>query len=236
MITWHCFQKPLNSSIAEKLKQKIFSRWERPVRLQPQLSSLIFEVAVQSEPKTQHTQECEFLRLWQLTACSSTVTVDVSVLQFLLIFRRAAAGELQEESGLMALARLSEINVSTEGVMGAKDFFEAKVTGHCFSLCRGGTESPALDVPVCAETANVLTKRLCLHLVDRYRLCPWAASLRLRSERKKRKRRDRKWRRSSGRPPSSSCSRRSAPDRPEDDVTVPRRLTSVTVMSPSGTF
>uniref|UniRef100_A0A3B4BGH7 EF-hand domain-containing protein n=1 Tax=Periophthalmus magnuspinnatus TaxID=409849 RepID=A0A3B4BGH7_9GOBI len=34
--------------------------------------------------------------------------------------------ELQEESGLMALARLSEINVSTEGVMGAKDFFEAK--------------------------------------------------------------------------------------------------------------
>lgn len=50
-----------------------------------------------------------------------------SFLQFLLIFRRAAAGELQEESGLMALARLSEINVSTEGVMGAKDFFEAKV-------------------------------------------------------------------------------------------------------------
>lgn len=50
-----------------------------------------------------------------------------SWLQFLLIFRRAAAGELQEESGLMALARLSEINVSTEGVMGAKDFFEAKV-------------------------------------------------------------------------------------------------------------
>ena len=48
-------------------------------------------------------------------------------LQFLLIFHRAAAGELQEESGLMALARLSEINVSTEGVMGAKDFFEAKV-------------------------------------------------------------------------------------------------------------
>ncbi|KAJ7990554.1 hypothetical protein DPEC_G00301550 [Dallia pectoralis] len=45
---------------------------------------------------------------------------------FLLIFRRAAAGELQDESGLMALARLSEINVSTEGVMGARDFFEAK--------------------------------------------------------------------------------------------------------------
>lgn len=51
----------------------------------------------------------------------------LSFREFLLIFRRAAAGELQEESGLMALARLSEINVSSEGVMGAKDFFEAKV-------------------------------------------------------------------------------------------------------------
>uniref|UniRef100_A0A1A8EHS8 EF-hand domain family, member D1 n=1 Tax=Nothobranchius korthausae TaxID=1143690 RepID=A0A1A8EHS8_9TELE len=51
----------------------------------------------------------------------------LSFREFLLIFRRAAAGELQEESGLMALARLSEINVSAEGVMGAKDFFEAKV-------------------------------------------------------------------------------------------------------------
>jgi hypothetical protein len=50
-----------------------------------------------------------------------------SLLQFLLIFRRAATGELQEESGLVALARLSEIDVSTEGVMGARDFFEAKV-------------------------------------------------------------------------------------------------------------
>ncbi|XP_075993741.1 EF-hand domain-containing protein D1 [Genypterus blacodes] len=51
----------------------------------------------------------------------------LSYREFLLIFRRAAAGELQEESGLMALARLSEIDVSTEGVMGAKDFFEAKM-------------------------------------------------------------------------------------------------------------
>ncbi|XP_041734804.1 EF-hand domain-containing protein D2 [Coregonus clupeaformis] len=51
----------------------------------------------------------------------------LSYREFLLIFRRAAAGELQEESGLIALARLSEIDVSTEGVMGARDFFEAKV-------------------------------------------------------------------------------------------------------------
>lgn len=47
--------------------------------------------------------------------------------QFLLIFRKAAAGELEEDSGLHALACLSEINVSTEGVKGAKSFFEAKV-------------------------------------------------------------------------------------------------------------
>ncbi|XP_026125977.1 EF-hand domain-containing protein D2-like [Carassius auratus] len=47
--------------------------------------------------------------------------------EFLLIFRKAAAGELAEDSGLHALARLSEIDVSTEGVKGAKSFFEAKV-------------------------------------------------------------------------------------------------------------
>lgn len=48
--------------------------------------------------------------------------------QFLLIFRKAAAGELAEDSGLCVLARLSEIDVSTEGVKGAKTFFEAKVS------------------------------------------------------------------------------------------------------------
>ncbi|XP_018423167.1 PREDICTED: EF-hand domain-containing protein D1 [Nanorana parkeri] len=47
--------------------------------------------------------------------------------EFLLIFRKAAAGELEEDSGLMSLAKLSEIDVSTEGVLGAKSFFEAKV-------------------------------------------------------------------------------------------------------------
>uniref|UniRef100_A0A8C6ZRU0 EF-hand domain family member D2 n=1 Tax=Nothoprocta perdicaria TaxID=30464 RepID=A0A8C6ZRU0_NOTPE len=52
----------------------------------------------------------------------------LSFREFLLIFRKAAAGELQEDSGLHALARLSEIDVSTEGVKGAKSFFEAKVS------------------------------------------------------------------------------------------------------------
>uniref|UniRef100_A0A8C5T2K5 EF-hand domain family member D2 n=1 Tax=Laticauda laticaudata TaxID=8630 RepID=A0A8C5T2K5_LATLA len=46
---------------------------------------------------------------------------------FLLIFRKAAAGELEEDSGLHALACLSEIDVSIQGVKGAKSFFEAKV-------------------------------------------------------------------------------------------------------------
>uniref|UniRef100_A0A8C5BAW5 EF-hand domain-containing protein n=1 Tax=Gadus morhua TaxID=8049 RepID=A0A8C5BAW5_GADMO len=51
----------------------------------------------------------------------------LSFREFLLIFRKAAAGELAEDSGLCVLARLSEIDVSTEGVKGAKSFFEAKV-------------------------------------------------------------------------------------------------------------
>ncbi|XP_055442450.1 EF-hand domain-containing protein D1 isoform X3 [Bubalus kerabau] len=51
----------------------------------------------------------------------------LSFREFLLIFHKAAAGELQEDSGLMALAKLSEIDVALEGVKGAKDFFEAKV-------------------------------------------------------------------------------------------------------------
>ncbi|KAF7649333.1 hypothetical protein LDENG_00143380 [Lucifuga dentata] len=51
----------------------------------------------------------------------------LSFREFLLIFRKAAAGELAEDSGLCALTRLSEIDVSTEGVKGAKTFFEAKV-------------------------------------------------------------------------------------------------------------
>ncbi|XP_041129188.1 EF-hand domain-containing protein D2-like [Polyodon spathula] len=51
----------------------------------------------------------------------------LSFREFLLIFRKAAAGELSEDSGLHVLARLSEIDVSTEGVKGAKTFFEAKV-------------------------------------------------------------------------------------------------------------
>ncbi|XP_027731115.1 EF-hand domain-containing protein D1 isoform X1 [Vombatus ursinus] len=56
----------------------------------------------------------------------------LSFREFLLIFRKAASGELEEDSGLMSLAKLSEINVATEGVKGAKNFFEAKV--HALAL------------------------------------------------------------------------------------------------------
>lgn len=45
----------------------------------------------------------------------------------MLIFRKANAGELVEESGLSKLAKLTEIDVEEVGVGGAKNFFEAKV-------------------------------------------------------------------------------------------------------------
>nr|XP_009924678.1 PREDICTED: EF-hand domain-containing protein D1 [Haliaeetus albicilla] len=40
---------------------------------------------------------------------------------------RVAAGADRDDSGLLTLAKLSEIDVSIEGVKGAKNFFEAKV-------------------------------------------------------------------------------------------------------------
>lgn len=51
----------------------------------------------------------------------------ISFREFMLIFRKAAAGELQEDSGLSLLAKQCEINVEEVGVGGAKDFFEAKI-------------------------------------------------------------------------------------------------------------
>lgn len=51
----------------------------------------------------------------------------ISFREFLLIFRKANAGELLEESGLSKLAKLTEIDVIEVGVNGAKEFFEAKI-------------------------------------------------------------------------------------------------------------
>jgi len=51
----------------------------------------------------------------------------ISFREFLLIFRKAAAGELDMESGLGKLASSAEVNVDEIGVGGAKNFFEAKI-------------------------------------------------------------------------------------------------------------
>lgn len=51
----------------------------------------------------------------------------ISFREFLLIYRKAQAGELDCDSGLNQLARLTEINVEEVGVSGAKNFFEAKI-------------------------------------------------------------------------------------------------------------
>jgi len=51
----------------------------------------------------------------------------ISFREFMLIFRKAAAGELHEDSGLGMLAKQWEIDVEEVGVCGAKDFFEAKI-------------------------------------------------------------------------------------------------------------
>jgi len=47
--------------------------------------------------------------------------------QFLLIFRKAAAGELKSDGLLEVYRQMREVDVDAEGVKGAKNFFEAKV-------------------------------------------------------------------------------------------------------------
>ncbi|XP_015180206.1 PREDICTED: EF-hand domain-containing protein D2 homolog [Polistes dominula] len=51
----------------------------------------------------------------------------ISFREFLLIYRKAHAGELEQDSGLGQLARLTEVDVDEVGVSGAKNFFEAKI-------------------------------------------------------------------------------------------------------------
>lgn len=51
----------------------------------------------------------------------------ISFREFLLIYRKAKAGELSLEGGLSELVRLTEIDVQEVGVIGAKTFFEAKI-------------------------------------------------------------------------------------------------------------
>jgi len=51
----------------------------------------------------------------------------ISFREFMMIFRKAAAGELKEDSGLGVLAKQCSIDVDEVGVEGAKTFFEAKI-------------------------------------------------------------------------------------------------------------
>jgi len=53
--------------------------------------------------------------------------------QFLLIFRKAALGELKSDGLLEVYRHIREVDVGAEGVKGAKNFFEAKVLLHCIS-------------------------------------------------------------------------------------------------------
>ena len=50
--------------------------------------------------------------------------------QFLLIFRKAAAGELKNDGLLEVYRHVCAVDVTAEGVKGAKNFFEAKVLLH----------------------------------------------------------------------------------------------------------
>lgn len=51
----------------------------------------------------------------------------LSFREFLLVYRKAKAGELDADSGLGQLAKLTEVDVDKVGVNGAKEFFEAKI-------------------------------------------------------------------------------------------------------------
>ncbi|XP_055944899.1 EF-hand domain-containing protein D2-like [Argiope bruennichi] len=51
----------------------------------------------------------------------------ISFREFMLIYRKARAGELDIDGGLSKLASLTEIDVDEAGVGGAKTFFEAKI-------------------------------------------------------------------------------------------------------------
>ena len=54
--------------------------------------------------------------------------------QFLLIFRKAAAGELKNDGLLEVYRHIHEVDVDAEGVKGAKNFFEAKVLLQCTTV------------------------------------------------------------------------------------------------------
>jgi len=71
-----------------------------------------------------HPMESQLRKVTIITAISVCI-----YFQFLLIFRKAKAGELESCSGLQDLySQLQEVNVDEVGVGGASKFFEAKVS------------------------------------------------------------------------------------------------------------
>jgi len=51
----------------------------------------------------------------------------LSFREFMFLFRKAAAGELAEDSGLSLLAKQTDVDVGQVGVTGAASFFESKI-------------------------------------------------------------------------------------------------------------
>uniref|UniRef100_A0A8V5H4T6 Uncharacterized protein n=1 Tax=Melopsittacus undulatus TaxID=13146 RepID=A0A8V5H4T6_MELUD len=113
----------------------------------------------------------------------------LSFREFLLIFRKAAAGELQEDSGLHALARLSEIDVSTEGVKGAKNFFEAKVM---MSIPRAVMHEGGLVPAHWEQQVGILVGPARRVPIGRYKPSMIPAASRRRSRQSRRRRRSRR--------------------------------------------
>ena len=97
----------------------------------------------------------------------------ISFREFLIIFRKAAAGELDLESGLGQLATLTEVDVDEVGVGGAKTFFEAKV--NCI-----------------LKNKELGIKRFCFRLLRFLK----AANLKMKSEKSRKKERGKRRRKS----------------------------------------
>ncbi|GBM33505.1 EF-hand domain-containing protein D2 [Araneus ventricosus] len=97
----------------------------------------------------------------------------ISFREFMLIYRKARAGELDLDGGLSKLASLTEIDVDEAGVGGAKNFFEAKVTVtiNCLLLSMVGGATGAIFshdaslsfLSVCLSRDVVICLVLCLH-------------------------------------------------------------------------
>jgi len=69
----------------------------------------------------------EFLMIFRDRLKSSLNYLQIQDHLTIFLNRKQAEGELESDSGLDRLAKLAEIDVSSSGVSGAKNFFQAKV-------------------------------------------------------------------------------------------------------------